>query len=325
QRLNLPLNHTFHGVRPRGGPHNKRHARRIILFERRVCHRLRLFTDEDVFRISNDPDNHALLRVAEKPESLTQCLLVRPKTSSHCLVYDDHFLLSFAICIGETSTTHQRHANRFEVTSPDHVRVNEYARIRLDVLLTFREDAALEWWIQRQCGCDTSRCHARQRADPIYHLTMIFLASAFIVVVQRYVVWNCYEVFALKPKIESLRIREAPNEQTCRCQRDDRQHHLREYQKISPLVTSCASATKAFLQVCREIGAGCAYCRRDAEKYSAHNGKGERKHEYCCIDRHIQVGRVDCSRQKRNDQIAASDPDRDRQQATWQGNDQTLN
>src|SRR5262249_2144180 len=157
---------------------------------------------EDVFRIPNDPHNDALLGVSEKPESLAQRLLIRPKTSSHGLVNDSHFLLSLAIGLGETSTTQQGHANRFEVTGPDHVCVNECTQIRFDVLLTFRKGAALKWRGERQCECDTCGGDARQRADPIHDLTVIFPASAFVVVVQRHVVWNCHEVLMLKPEIE---------------------------------------------------------------------------------------------------------------------------
>src|SRR5262249_54042143 len=142
------------------------------------------------------------------------------------------------------------HANGFEVTRSDHIRVNEHTRIRLHVLLTFRKHAALKWRRERQCGGDTCRGDPRQGADAIDDLTVILLAATFVVVIQCNVVWDCDEVLMLKSEIDSLCIRKAADEQTCGGQCHGRQSHLKENEQISPLKASCTSTAKTFLQVC---------------------------------------------------------------------------
>ena len=292
----------------------QRHPGLVILRERHVDHRPRVFAKRAVLAIPNDPyDFTPRTPRALKAHPLSERLLAAEVAACYRFADDCSQRRAFIVFRGEVAAVRHRNPHRLKVLQPDDVRVHNVrvlgigaaalaAAYVVGTFLALNEKAEVAaGTAQRDDARKAGRFDAGKRFDPLDDLPVEFAPLRFCVLQQIDVDPGVENFVGIETGIDALRIAQAAQEQAGADQQHQRQRHLRHHENIAKTeaLTSLCCCRSFILQRGHQIGPRGLHRRREPEDNSSRKRQREGKCEHAAIQPIVQSKRKDSRRRGR--------------------------
>ena len=214
------------------GPYMERCLRRVVLEDRLVDERDRLFSHAVVFAVLRHADDRREVGVAEELESLADGVVVRPEALGHRLVHDDDERCAHRVGPREVTAAGKRDADCLEVAGADRVHLHENPVARRRVL-AFRKHAAEQAPGERRTLGDRGVPDARESRHARGRLLVEDLAARGRVAFAAQIEVHHEDAARLESGVGPLGPRQAAEERAGGHEGDERQRDLRDHQHLT--------------------------------------------------------------------------------------------